>query len=233
MMAFQPTTTSRLDIHPPPSLLRNPAFFCKVDRFKCNTSFVRDCHSRLPLQTPMQLHLALGRYHLGKSHRCYGAGDDDLPSVSITPDIDDFIRKAVNMSFFERINWAWNILFPRKHMRTSNAEIAKQRLRMILFSDRCAVTDDAKRKIVNNIVGALSDFVEIDSEDKVQLNVSADADLGTVYSVTVPVRRVKPEYQEYSGGFGDIRNLEYRDVSGQVSSFDIKLDYPSPNDGKA
>jgi septum formation topological specificity factor MinE len=232
MMAFQPTTTSRLDIHPP-FLLRNPAFFSKVDRFKCSTSFVRDCKSMLPLQIPMQLHLALGRYHVGKSHRCYGVGDDGLSNVSITQDIDDFIRKAVDMNFFERLNWAWNILFPRKLKRTSNADIAKQRLKMILFSDRCDVTDDAKRKIVNNIVGALSDFVEIDSEDKVQLNVSADPDLGTVYSVTVPVRRVKPEYQEYSEGFGDIRNLQYKDISGQVSAFDIKLDYPSPNDGKA
>lgn len=234
MMAFPPTTTfSRLDIHPSALLPRNPALFSKVDRCKYSASFVRDCHSMLPLQTPMQWHLSSGRYHLGKSYQCYGVGDDGLSSVSITQDIDDFIRKAVNMSFFERINWAWNILFPRKLKRTSNAEIAKQRLKMILFSDRCAVTDDAKRKIVNNIVGALSDFVEIDSEDKVQLNVSADPDLGTVYSVTVPVRRVKPEYQEYSESFGDIRNLEYKDVSGQVSAFDIKLDYLSPNDGKA
>jgi len=232
MMAFQPTTTSTPNIHPP-LLLRNSAFFSKVDRLKCSTSFVHDCHSSLPLQMPMQLQLASGRYHLGKSHRCYGVGDDGLPGVSITPDIDDFIRKAVNMSFFERVYWAWNILFPIKSKRTSNAEIAKQRLKMILFSDRCAVTDDAKRKIINNIVGALSDFVEIDSEDKVELNVSADSDLGTVYSVTVPVRRVKPEYQEYSGGFGDIKNFKYKNVSGQVSAYDIKLDYPSPNDGKA
>ncbi|KAG2253228.1 hypothetical protein Bca52824_083364 [Brassica carinata] len=66
--------------------------------------------------------------------------------------------------------------------RSSNARIAKQRLKMILFSDRCAVSDEAKRKIVDNIVHALSDFVEIESEEKVQINVATDGDLGTIYS---------------------------------------------------
>ena len=70
---------------------------------------------------------------------------------------------------------------------------------MLLFSDRCAVSEEAKQKIVGNIVDALSDFVEIDSEENVQLSVSTEPHLGTVYSVAVPVRRVKPEHQDYDG----------------------------------
>jgi hypothetical protein len=45
-------------------------------------------------------------------------------------------------------------------------------------------------------MNTLSDFVEIDSQDKVQLSVSTDSDLGTIYSITVPVRRVKPGYHD-------------------------------------
>ncbi|KAL3698912.1 hypothetical protein R1sor_012988 [Riccia sorocarpa] len=124
-------------------------------------------------------------------------------------------------NFFDRLARAWSILFPNKRRSTSNAEIAKQRLKMILISDRCSVNDEAKRRIVNNIVGALSDFVEIEAEDKVQLSVSSDPDLGTVYSVSVPVRRVKPEYQEYS------RDLQNVAISEEFRSLDLKLEYQS------
>ncbi|KAI5063405.1 hypothetical protein GOP47_0021952 [Adiantum capillus-veneris] len=83
----------------------------------------------------------------------------------------------------------------------------------------CAISDEAKRRIVDNVVGALSDFVEIESEEKVQLNVSADPDLGTVYSVIVPVRRVKPEYQAYSH---NLRNMKY----GETRTLDVRFEYP-------
>ncbi|KAF1001801.1 hypothetical protein AG4045_000102 [Apium graveolens] len=127
------------------------------------------------------------------------------------------------MSFFERLNLAWKLIFPSPaSKRKSNANIAKQRLQMILFSDRCAVSDEAKQKIVSNIVGALSDFVEIESQDKVELSVSTDAALGTIYSVTVPVRRVKPQYQE-DDETGTITNIEYKDSGETSDSVDVKL----------
>ena len=100
---------------------------------------------------------------------------------------------------------------------------------MILFSDRCAVSDEAKRKIVNNIVHALSDFVEIESQDKVQLNVSTDTDLGTIYSVTVPVRRVKPEYLD-SYDVGTIANVEYKDTGETSGSVDVRFDFFVPDE---
>nr|ACU15066.1 unknown [Glycine max] len=133
-----------------------------------------------------------------------------LGGPKFTSKFKNFLLDAVKMNFFERLNLAWKIIFPSATSRkNSNARIAKQRLKMILFSDRCEVSDETKRKIVSNAVRALSDFVEIESQDKVQLSVSADTDLGTIYSVTVPVRRVKPEYQEMDE-FGTITNVEYK-----------------------
>ncbi|KAK1374455.1 Plastid division regulator MinE [Heracleum sosnowskyi] len=105
------------------------------------------------------------------------------------------------------------------------------RLQMILFSDRCAVSNEAKQKIVSNIVGALSDFVEIESQDKVELSVSTDAALGTIYSVTVPVRRVKPQYQE-DDETGTITNIEYKDSGETSGSVDVKFDFYAPDENE-
>ncbi|KAH9709720.1 mitotic checkpoint protein BUB3.3 [Citrus sinensis] len=151
------------------------------------------------------------------------SGDYKLSPNPISHEVESFLLNAINMSFFDRLNLAWKIVFPSPTTRrNSNARIAKQRLQMILFSDRCAVSDEAKRKIVNNIVHALSDFVEIESQDKVQLNVSTDTDLGTIYSVTVPVRRVKPEYLD-SYDVGTIANVEYKDTGETSGSVDVSL----------
>ncbi|GMH01770.1 hypothetical protein Nepgr_003609 [Nepenthes gracilis] len=153
------------------------------------------------------------------------AGDDKMPTRTITQDAESLLLNAINMSFFERLNLAWKIIFPSPTTkRNSNANIAKQRLRMILFSDRCVVSDEAKRKIVKNIVTALSDFVEIESKEKVQLSVSTGTDLGTVYSVTVPVRRVKPEYQD-EDEIASITNIEYKDTGDTSGSVDVRLSH--------
>ncbi|KAJ0241315.1 Cell division topological specificity factor [Hirschfeldia incana] len=155
-----------------------------------------------------------------------GGGDYELSPSPAQQEVESFLLNAINMSFFDRLNIAWKIIFPsRASKRSSNARIAKQRLKMILFSDRCEVSDEAKRKIVNNVVHALSDFVEIESEEKVQLNVATDGDLGTIYSVTVPVRRVKAEYQEDDVA-GSITNLDDKDtVDGSV---DVRFDFYVP-----
>ena len=39
----------------------------------------------------------------------------------------------------------------------------------------------------------VSEFVEIEGEELVDVNISADQDVGTIYTVNVPVRRVKPQ----------------------------------------
>ncbi|XP_047322188.1 LOW QUALITY PROTEIN: cell division topological specificity factor homolog, chloroplastic-like [Impatiens glandulifera] len=154
-----------------------------------------------------------------------------LSHNSLSQEAENFLLNVVKMNFFERLGLAWKIIFPTpKTVRNSNAKIAKQRLKMILFSDRCAVSEEAKQKIVSNIVNALSDFVEIESEEKVQLAVSTDADLGTIYSVTVPVRRVKPEYQ-LDDESGSITNIEYRDDGkGGSDTVDVTFDFYLPTD---
>ncbi|XP_078430288.1 cell division topological specificity factor homolog, chloroplastic-like [Wolffia australiana] len=135
-----------------------------------------------------------------RRQRCPVSRRDDISAASVYQDAECFVLTALTMSFSERLSLAWRILFPGNPSVTeSNAKVAKQRLKMILFSDRCAVGEDAKQKIVGNIIDALSDFVEIESQEKVQLNVSTEPNLGTVYSVTIPVRRVKPEHQDYDG----------------------------------
>ncbi|KAF5752071.1 cell division topological specificity factor chloroplastic [Tripterygium wilfordii] len=157
-------------------------------------------------------------------------GDYKLSSDTASNEAESFLLSAINMNFFERLNLAWKIVFPPPaSRRRSNARIAKQRLKMILFSDRCAVSDEAKRLIVKNIVQALSEFVEIESQDKVQLSVSTDSDLGTVYSVTVPVRRVKPEYQVAEES-GSITNIEYKDTGESSGSVDVRFDFYVPDE---
>ncbi|KAD2804100.1 hypothetical protein E3N88_37477 [Mikania micrantha] len=154
--------------------------------------------------------------------------DYEISTSSINQDAESFLLNAINMNFFERLSLAWKIIFPSSSMvKNSNASVAKQRLKMILFSDRCAVSEEAKQKIVSNIVNTLSDFVVIESQDQVQLSVSTDPALGTIYSVTVPVRRVKAEYQEEDGE-GTIMNVEYKDNGVASGSMDVKFDFYVP-----
>jgi septum formation topological specificity factor MinE len=156
---------------------------------------------------------------------CRARGDEGEPSRFNFLDNAEGDKEE---SFLERLARAWAILFPQKSNPSSNASIAKQRLKMILISDRCSVNDDAKRRIVTNIVGALSDFVEIESEEKVQLNVTSDPDLGTVYSVTVPVRRVRPQYQEFSHELvnTELRTFDYEEEEGNFRMVDIRFEHP-------
>lgn len=160
---------------------------------------------------------------------CRARGDEgELPRFNFSDNAEGFSGEDKEESFLERLARAWAILFPQKSNPSSNASIAKQRLKMILISDRCSVNDDAKRRIVTNIVGALSDFVEIESEEKVQLNVTSDPDLGTVYSVTVPVRRVRPQYQEFSHELvnTELRTFDYEEEEGNFRMVDIRFEHP-------
>ncbi|XP_020578484.1 cell division topological specificity factor homolog, chloroplastic [Phalaenopsis equestris] len=163
-----------------------------------------------------------------QKHLCYGI-KSETPSATMNQDADLFLLNAVRMSFLERLALAWKILFPTTtDRRNSNAKIAKQRLKMILFADRCAVSEEAKQKIVSSIIKALSDFVEIESQDKVQLSVSTDIDLGTMYSVTVPVRRVKPGYQQSDEEYSGITGIEFKDKGETSGCVDVKFDFYVP-----
>lgn len=199
-------------------------------RFKHFTNGGSDSSEIMPKWSCMEMERYKTWCHYNQPFGVTGA--NRLPMEPITQDAEGFLHKMTSMSFFERLNLAWKILFPSPTTRrNSNARIAKQRLKMILFSDRCVVSDDAKQKIVSNIVGALSEFVEIDSQDKVHLNVSTDPDLGTVYSITVPVRRVKSEYQDEDEDEDRIiTNIEYKDTGERSDSVDVRFDFFVPNE---
>ena len=40
---------------------------------------------------------------------------------------------------------------------------------------------------------AAQEFVDIEAEDAIEVSITTDPQLGTVYSVNIPIRRVKPE----------------------------------------
>ncbi|KAK1296536.1 hypothetical protein QJS10_CPB15g01319 [Acorus calamus] len=182
--------------------------------------------------TPKWPYIELNHQEAGRhSPQCFGISRNEFSPKTVNQDAEGILLSAVNMSFFDCLSLAWRILFPSRMVRrSSNARIVKQRLKMILFSDRCAVSDEAKQKIVSNVVGALSEFVEFDSQDKVQLSVSADPDLGTVYSVIVPVRRVKPEYQENDDDYSGITGIEYKDTGHVSGTVDVTFDFFLPNE---
>lgn len=59
----------------------------------------------------------------------------------------------------------------------------------------CGMNENSLAEMKTSIVRALSAFVEVDSTEAVDVNVSTDDGLGTIYSVAVPVRRIKPQAQ--------------------------------------
>lgn len=63
-------------------------------------------------------------------------------------------------------------------------------------------------------------------EDKVDLNITTDPNLGTIYSVSVPVRRVKPEFDIQT----EYENKEfYFDSEGeQIRSLDLTFEDMQP-----
>lgn len=104
-------------------------------------------------------------------------------------------------SFVEKLGLAARIFFPKKKEKNARNE-AKKRLRMILVADRCSMSPVTLNEMKSTIVDALANYVIIDDQEGVDLSVTADPKLGTLYSVCVPVRRVKPQYTQEAGFYG-------------------------------
>lgn len=99
--------------------------------------------------------------------------------------------------FLTKVKAAWRIFFPeRKYL--SPKEEGKKRLRMILVADRCGMSSDSLVGMRESIVQAMTDYVEIEASEAVEVNMSMDPEVGTIYSVAVPVRRVKPTFRSRS-----------------------------------
>ena len=117
---------------------------------------------------------------------------DAAPVVPIAPAKPPKVDTATLAGKFKA---AWNIFFPPTAVSKprSAREEGKNRLRMILVADRCGMTQSSLYEMKHSIVQVLSDFVEVEGgEDLVDVSVTADGEAGTIYSVSVPVRRIKP-----------------------------------------
>lgn len=63
---------------------------------------------------------------------------------------------------------------------------------MILVADRCALSPQCMTDMKRGIIKVVSEFVILDQEEAVDLNMTADEATGALFSVSIPVRRVKP-----------------------------------------
>ena len=64
---------------------------------------------------------------------------------------------------------------------------------MILVADRCGMNETSMLAMKSRVLAAVADFVDIAAEEQVMVNVTMDESVGTVYSVSMPVKRVKPQ----------------------------------------
>ncbi|KAJ9533445.1 hypothetical protein QJQ45_026479 [Haematococcus lacustris] len=95
--------------------------------------------------------------------------------------------------FMIKFRTAWKIFFPDAPKALSPKEEVKRRLRMVLVADRCGMSPASLSEIKKTIVKALQDYVDIEGEEGIEVSISTEPGLGTVYSVNIPVRRVKAE----------------------------------------
>ena len=96
-------------------------------------------------------------------------------------------------TFFQKVSLAWRIFFPDAPKEASPKEEVKKRLKMVLVADRCGMSPQNLGEMKTSIVRALQDYVDIEQEDAIEVAISTSPELGTVYSVNIPIRRVKPD----------------------------------------
>eukprot|EP00890_Picochlorum_soloecismus_P004231 jgi/Picsp_1/4809/NSC_02177-R1_protein len=133
------------------------------------------------------------------------------PGSSLVPEDADMITK---------IKAAWRIFFPEKKSLSPKEE-GKKRLRMILVADRCGMSSDSLVGMKESIVRAMSDFVEVEAEEAVETNMSMDPEVGTIYSVAVPIRRVKPVFRPVGGQMSESSSTS---LPGEWNPFDPDSD---------
>lgn len=74
----------------------------------------------------------------------------------------------------------------------------KRRLRMVLVADRCGLSPGTMTEMKSEIVDAIRKYVDIKGDEEIEVNVSMDPEVGTVYSVNIPVKRVKAVVKQKS-----------------------------------
>lgn len=113
------------------------------------------------------------------------------------------------MDFMGKLRLAWQIFFPERPPELSAKEQGKQRLRMILVADRCGLSPVGLTEMKKNILRSIEAYVDIESEEQIEVSITLEPEVGTVYSVAVPIRRVKPEARMAWQGEGDLEEITF------------------------
>eukprot|EP00798_Chlamydomonas_sp_ICE-L_P004992 gene4992-34776_t len=100
-------------------------------------------------------------------------------------------KKGLDL-FCYKVGLAWSLFFPEQQYESPKEQV-KKRLRMVLVADRCGMSPSSLSDMKGSIIRALEDFVDIECEESIDVAISNDPGVGTIYSVNIPVRRVKSE----------------------------------------
>lgn len=73
---------------------------------------------------------------------------------------------------------AFRIFFPPAMVTLSAKDQGKQRLQMILVADRCGMSTAGLTQMKTSIVRAVSEFVDIETEELVDVSITHDDDMG-------------------------------------------------------
>ncbi|CAL6393144.1 unnamed protein product [Bathycoccus prasinos] len=120
-------------------------------------------------------------------------GGIGLKTKSDISNIFDDAKVATETTFWGKLSAAYRIFFPPSEADTARAE-AKKRLRMILVADRCTMSDQSMEEMKQKIIDVVEQYVEVDEDVPVDVKVKDDVKFGTVYGITVPVSKVKAEF---------------------------------------
>ena len=121
------------------------------------------------------------------------ASGTGLKTKSDISSIFDDAKVTQETTFWGKLSAAYRIFFPPSEADTARAE-AKKRLRMILVADRCTMSDQSMEEMKRKIIDVVEQYVELDEDVPVDVKVKDDVKFGTVYGITVPVSKVKAEF---------------------------------------
>jgi cell division topological specificity factor MinE len=121
------------------------------------------------------------------------ASGTGLKTKSDISSIFDDAKVTQETTFWGKLSAAYRIFFPPSEADTARAE-AKKRLRMILVADRCTMSDESMEEMKRKIIDVVEQYVELDEDVPVDVKVKDDVKFGTVYGITVPVSKVKAEF---------------------------------------
>lgn len=118
-------------------------------------------------------------------------------NTQLAPDTPSSSGTGWLSGFMAKLHAAWAVFFPGSPAGgltgANSRDAGMQRLRVVLVADRVGLNPESIDSMTLTIVQALSRYVEVADSHDVRVSLSEASDLGAMYSVSVPVRRVKYE----------------------------------------